>query len=282
MSDSVNKESCPMTEETLRAFINRREKELVSQIAALRGQLEPREKELAELRSFRALQTIAGGALVTRSDLGALGRDYGLTHLLPPPKPYEEMTIGELAIQALSDGFPGGAATTRIREFIKDAYGREIAADSLRTQLHRMMSEGTVRQAGSGRDLWIRSADAGRTIAHGPAGEPTGIETVVLSAMSGGVPMTETQIQLAAHSSKHLIGEASLRSALDRLRAKGIVSVAGDRWQIVREGAPSADQPQRARVRLYGSATKPTTVADAEETQQASRARGLYRQPKKE
>jgi hypothetical protein len=52
-----------MAEETTYQFLARRERELTAQVAALRGQLGPKEAELAELRRLKASTTIAGSAL---------------------------------------------------------------------------------------------------------------------------------------------------------------------------------------------------------------------------
>lgn len=48
-----------MDNETLAQFLDRRERELTAQVSALRGQLEPRESELAEIQKMKLL--MAGG-----------------------------------------------------------------------------------------------------------------------------------------------------------------------------------------------------------------------------
>lgn len=116
-----------MAEETLSSFLQRRERELTWQIAALKGQLEPREMELAQIQQraeYRGPgETVPCAAAVTaRIDL-----------------PYAEMTIKQLVLQALHDRYSlGGATSSEIRKFIRGGYGRMIAAASLRPQLHRL------------------------------------------------------------------------------------------------------------------------------------------------
>ena len=49
-----------MTEETVAQFSGRRERELLAQVSALRGQLAPKESELAQVQEMRTL--LPGGA----------------------------------------------------------------------------------------------------------------------------------------------------------------------------------------------------------------------------
>jgi hypothetical protein len=51
------------------------------------------------------------------------------------------LTIKELVIRALIDNFPDGGTTVDIRDFIQDAYGRDIMPSSLRPQLHRLKTD---------------------------------------------------------------------------------------------------------------------------------------------
>jgi hypothetical protein len=55
---------------------------------------------------------------------------------------FAHMTIKELVIQAILDHFPEGGRTANIREFIREGYGRDIEAASLRPQMHRLKAEG--------------------------------------------------------------------------------------------------------------------------------------------
>jgi len=58
-----------MAEETTAQFLNRREKELLAQISALRGQLGPKEAELAQITRMKASLTILGGNTSPRNAL---------------------------------------------------------------------------------------------------------------------------------------------------------------------------------------------------------------------
>jgi hypothetical protein len=145
--------------ESLRAFLDRRARELRHQISALRGQLAPKEAELAEIIHVQASLTIAGGApvanqVVSNDAVGLVhaGPADGFVNSLlssrpgPAPVPiadqrYADMTIKQLVIQALLDYFPNGATATQIRDFIRDAYGRVIDPSSLRPQMHRLKAD---------------------------------------------------------------------------------------------------------------------------------------------
>ena len=160
-----------MSDESLHVFLHRRERELVHQIAALRGQLAPKEAELAEIRRVRASLTLAGGNFL--NDLHSVNDLAGLTAAggdspARPDQPvpaskssdvvgrspmtsamsqeltqrFAKMTIKELVAQALLDHFPSGGTATQIRDFIRDAYGRTIEASSLRPQLSRLKADG--------------------------------------------------------------------------------------------------------------------------------------------
>jgi hypothetical protein len=137
------------SEETLRDFLARRERELTHQIAALQGQIAPKELELAEIKQALAALPLnisysAQVALEAASlDIG--GPTYTPSigpHQLPLGLQFGTMTIKELVLQALSDQFPDGATAAQIREFVRDAYGRAIDQNSLRPQLARMKDEG--------------------------------------------------------------------------------------------------------------------------------------------
>lgn len=166
----------PMTEETTAQFLHRRRNSLVAQIAALKGQIGPKEAELAQIDQMLGLlpepaTTQLAAYLETvypsqeNADLAAsvdrakaamveyitpigqaaeVARVAILNALHPPDNPidrYSRMTIKELVIQALIDHFPEGARTQQIRTFIKEGYGREIEQSSLRPQLHRLKAD---------------------------------------------------------------------------------------------------------------------------------------------
>jgi hypothetical protein len=129
-----------MSSETLREFIERREKELRHHEAALEAQLSIIKAELQELA---VAKSGVGDAQFAREEKEIF------TYAVMDP----HATIKELAIQALLDRFPKGAMLNTIRDFIRDAYGRSIAPSSLRTQMHRLKEAGIIGQEPS-TDTW--------------------------------------------------------------------------------------------------------------------------------
>jgi hypothetical protein len=150
-----------MTDETLYSFLLRRERELTHRIAALQGQLTPLERELAEIkRTSGAVQASIHGqpaAVSLEMSVGlALGNKSNVAIGVMPADIVERfaaMTIKELVIQALLDAFPNGGTPVQIREFISNAYAREIEPSSLRPQMHRLKADGVLGQDPTG-DIW--------------------------------------------------------------------------------------------------------------------------------
>jgi hypothetical protein len=160
--------------ESLREFLLRRQRELQHQVAALRGQIVPKERELAEIDiAIKALPpappAASGAAGPSLADLYAAApslANHGTSYATPLALSraaidlglYQYRTIKELAVQSLLDHFKNGATVTQIRDFIRDAYGRTIELSSLRPQLHRLKSD-TILVFGPG-DLWNLTAKA--------------------------------------------------------------------------------------------------------------------------
>jgi hypothetical protein len=133
-----------MPNETIREFIERREKELRHHRAALEAQLAVISAELDELT---AAKRSLGDAQVKRveKEIFAFAMAPGTT-------------IKEMVIQALLDRFPKGGTLIDLRDFIHDAYGRDISPSSLRTQMHRLKADGVLGQEPSS-DLWNFESD---------------------------------------------------------------------------------------------------------------------------
>lgn len=151
-----------MADETTREFLDRRERELSNQLAAARSHTATIEGELREVKMAKeALGSMPGrvalegrvtiGGLKARGTLSAHATIAG--GLSADPSRYAGMTIKELAIQAIIDGFPNGATMMDIRNFIRDGYGREIPPSSLRPQMHRLKADGILGQDPS-TDTW--------------------------------------------------------------------------------------------------------------------------------
>jgi len=180
-----------MAGENVAYFLARREHELRSRLAALRGQMKPLETELAQVQQMRALlpepdpklledlakllasQTIAGQSETLASQAEVEARPNVISRILadlpdptsidlPPLSPWTGRTIKDLVIQALIDAFPQGGNATQIRNFIQNGYHREVDAGSLRTQLHRMKAAGILGRDDS-TDTW-NFADSKRAL----------------------------------------------------------------------------------------------------------------------
>ena len=130
--------------ETLVQYLERRTKELKSQISALRGQLDPRETELAQIEKMQSLLAIAPAA-----GLADLASD---AQMGPPSDVQVEMTIKEMILSALRDHFIDyGASPTELRDYMKSAYDRDIDRNSISPQLSRLREEGMVDMLNSGK-----------------------------------------------------------------------------------------------------------------------------------
>jgi hypothetical protein len=191
--DFGQRESMPMAEETTVQFLHRRKRELAAQISALRGQLAPKEAELQQIEQMLAsinppvsplgllsplgitaplasLPQLNSNEVLNESDAAALidavrevtsahnEKMFGLAQLgaeleAEQKSKYLSMTIKELVIQALIDHFPRGGTLSEIREFIREGYGREIEAASMRPQVHRLKADGILGQAPA-TDTW--------------------------------------------------------------------------------------------------------------------------------
>jgi hypothetical protein len=128
-----------MSSETIRDFIERREKELRRHQASLEAQLEAISAELNELATAKG----SLGDAQLKHEEGEI-----FAYAMAPGT-----TIKELAIQALLDQFSNGGTLTDIRDFIRDAYGRKILPSSLRTQMHRLRVDRVLNQEPSS-DTW--------------------------------------------------------------------------------------------------------------------------------
>jgi hypothetical protein len=143
-----------MAEETVDQFLARRERELIAQISALRGQLAPKEAELAHVQHMRSFLPGGPNAPSAASFDATNSVSVGPLRigLLPDPAVAEKTgsivdilygtkTIKELTIQALLDHFPNGGSAAAIRDFIRDAYNRVVEPASMRAQMHRLKAD---------------------------------------------------------------------------------------------------------------------------------------------
>ena len=147
-------EALTMPNETIREFIERREKELQHQMAALDAQISARKAELEELTFVKAK--------LDEVEFERQEKEIFAYAMEPHPQNAATTvtvdlaagkTIKELVVQALLDHFPNGGNLIDIRDFIQDAYGRDIMPSSLRPQMHRLKADGVLGQEPS-TDIW--------------------------------------------------------------------------------------------------------------------------------
>ena len=132
-----------MADETLRLFLERRERELDNQIAGLKGTLLEREAELAEVRLAKS--SLPAPVSMERADLST-----SLAELPYKMAPSGDRiidlgrlpTIKKMVRRSLKDKFPNGASSQLIREYLADVFRMTVQPDSLRAQLHRMKAQG--------------------------------------------------------------------------------------------------------------------------------------------
>ena len=137
-----------LREETTSQFLARRERELTAQIAALRGQLAPKEAELSHVQHMRSFLPTPDPIIREADAHLHIGGVAGVWDKNSSPSIpailasiYGTKTIKELTIQALLDNFPNGGTVSAIRDFIRDAYSRTIEPGSMRSQMHRLKAD---------------------------------------------------------------------------------------------------------------------------------------------
>jgi hypothetical protein len=155
--------------ETLYAFLERREREILGITTAMRSEITALENELAHIQSAKRQIGNLGAEDNARFgmpavDLGsvadALAQKNSNAEIAPPnalamalgTPPTE--TIKDLVLKALFTNFQEhGATPATLRQFIRDAYGRDIDRTSLNPQIARLRAEGLLKQKG-GEDNW--------------------------------------------------------------------------------------------------------------------------------
>jgi len=169
-------------DETTRDFLERREIALTNKIALLYGQLAPYEAELAEVRRAKGalgllarseqidpdqppLKPLDRALLAWQSDnssdvaieIAAALHRQSFVQVQQPPlplvlSPYQKMTMKELVIRALTEHFANGATAKQLREFFRDAYGRDIKRNNLAPQISRLHKDGLIETTENG--IW--------------------------------------------------------------------------------------------------------------------------------
>ena len=138
-------------DETVYQFLTRRERELLNQIAAEKAATATKEIELAHVQSAKrtignlgAADKVKFGAPETLgATLAALGhsmRNGKIDETEPAP-------IKQLILKAMWASFrETGATSSDLRQFIADAYGRNIHPSSMSPQISRLKNEMLLKQ----------------------------------------------------------------------------------------------------------------------------------------
>lgn len=129
------------------------EADLIGRLKALRDQIIPLERELAEVRRARnAVSMIDYGPEQTQIPFPAKGESgepkpaaFQSNDVNSPRSPYARLTIKHLVRKALTEQFERGATANELLDFFADAWGRsDIARTSLSPQLSRLKQDGEI------------------------------------------------------------------------------------------------------------------------------------------
>jgi hypothetical protein len=146
--------------ESLREFLDRRERELLIELAPAENQVLAIKAELAEIHHAKAsLEATAIQLEVHKGSfgfgsIGELKPSFGLGGIVdlgladgPLPVRQERLSIKQMILMVLEQDVKFrryGATASEIRESIKNGFGREIEGTSLSPQLSRLRDDGYV------------------------------------------------------------------------------------------------------------------------------------------
>jgi hypothetical protein len=150
-------------EETFAESLQRKERELIQRISAVRGALAPLEHQLEQVRKAMtaiglttgqdvlgmlrsAAPTTDGFTVTTFPDLPQTNHNalFGLAALGASKD--HPLTIKQMIVYGLRDHFHNGASPVELRDYLHTAYGREVDRNSISPQLARLREEGRVEQ----------------------------------------------------------------------------------------------------------------------------------------
>ena len=155
---------------TVRSILDDHEADIIAQIAALRSQLVPLERELMEVRLAKSAvdrggleqdqpRLVFSTAKDERSPEGhvdAWRRKVVFGAGSKFESPYARLTIKSLIIKALAEHFSRGATSIQLLDFFSNAWGRsDVVRTSLSPQLSRLRSDGVLFRRGP---VWHLSA----------------------------------------------------------------------------------------------------------------------------
>ncbi len=136
--------------ETVREILERLEKELSTKVAALRRELTPLDKELADIR--RAKEALDAPRRAQTAELFKSAAAVMAVISSPPfgkPPDLSKLTMKQLATKALSEHFRNGATANELLELFHKVWGRnDVLRESLSPQLSRLNKEGKLNYDG--------------------------------------------------------------------------------------------------------------------------------------
>ncbi len=146
----------------IRNYMAKREAHLKAELARLREQIGPLERELFEIgvarkalgreneEPFQAPLFQSEPNQHIDEDAAKLWKQYQQVLAERAANPHAKLTIKELVMKALREQFTSGASAKELLEFFESAWGRfDIARTSLSPQLSRLKAENRIGRDGS-------------------------------------------------------------------------------------------------------------------------------------
>jgi hypothetical protein len=138
------------TDETLRKFLDRRERELLNSVAMLKAQIEPLETELAEIRRSKSAlrspdEVAATAAIEAAKNAAALERRFAMYREIGQRlrnTKVQSLKIKDLIVRVFLEHFADGATPADIGGRILASYDRVVDPGSLRPNLARLKGDG--------------------------------------------------------------------------------------------------------------------------------------------
>jgi hypothetical protein len=136
-------------DQNIRDTLRDREQELKKRIFEIRQQLDPLEKELADVQRAKHALGMLGGTNV-RDNAGSAMRPVHIDPL--DARALQYMTMKELVLKALAEHFQNGTTSKELVLFFASAWGRRIGRENLSPQLSRLKSDGFLDRQGN---IWL-------------------------------------------------------------------------------------------------------------------------------
>jgi hypothetical protein len=182
----------PRTDENLRSFLERRERELMNSIASVKADLASKEVELVEVR--RAMGAIGvtdqrssnAIAEITRSaeEVETQYAAYRVLGLTLRNCAVESLKIKELIAKVLLDHFPTGATPADIGAHIQIMHRRKIDPGSIRPNLARLKNDRILMRDVGTRWMLVPQARTALKFHYKGEGDDDGYMLAMASAMA--------------------------------------------------------------------------------------------------